>query len=219
VTGHNRTRAIGLKIRVLRRKVGSSPTAPTNELAAKEHLDDRRRRGVTRVRRRQEGHRTQAPPPSAQGLVLEARVLSTNIQDRDGIETLLEPTPDRHPRRLTRLWIDAGYTGQAKGAGSVEGDAGVDGRDSAPSAEAGPGESDEEVGEGVGQRRSGHRPEEAAACRGSQAVPAEEVGGGAHLFLVGPEQEDEQGLRKVVRKRGSVRLRGHDTSDGQEASP
>ena len=101
--------------------MGSSPTAPTNELAAKEHLDDRRRRGVTRVRRRQEGHRTQAPPPSAQGLVLEARVLSTNIQDRDGIETLLEPTPDRHPRRLTRLWIDAGYTGQDEGAGSVEG--------------------------------------------------------------------------------------------------
>ena len=198
--------------------MGSSPTAPTNELAAKEHLDDRRRRAVTRVRRCQEGHRTQAPPPSAQGLVLEARVLSTNIQDRDGIETLLEPTPDRHPRRLTRLWIDAGYTGQDKGAGSVEEDAGVDGRDSAPSAEAGPGESDE-VGEGVGQRRSGHRPEEAAACGGSQAVLAEEVGGGAHLFLVGPEQEDEQELRKVVRKRGSVRLRGHDTSNGQEASP
>jgi putative transposase len=31
---------------------------------------------------------------------------------------LLEPTPDRHPRRLTRLWIDAGYTGQDEGAGS-----------------------------------------------------------------------------------------------------
>ena len=100
--------------------MGSSPTAPTNELAAKEHLDDRRRRGVTRVRRRQEGHRTQAPPPSAQGLVLEARVLSTNIQDRDGIKLLLEASsPDRLPR-LSQLWLDAGYTGEDKGAGWVQ---------------------------------------------------------------------------------------------------
>ena len=45
---------------------------------------------------------------------------------------------------------------------------------------------------------------------------AEEVGGGADLLLAGPEQEDEQGLRALVRERGSVRLRhGHDSTDGE----
>jgi putative transposase len=51
-----------------------------------------------------------------QGLVLEARVHSANIQDRDGIKTLLAPAPDRLPRRLSHVWMDAGYTGQDKGA-------------------------------------------------------------------------------------------------------
>jgi putative transposase len=52
-----------------------------------------------------------------QGLVLKARVHSANIQDREGIKTLLEPAPDRLPRRLSHLWMDAGYTtGEGKGA-------------------------------------------------------------------------------------------------------
>jgi len=55
-----------------------------------------------------------------QGLVLKARVHSAEIQDRDGIKLLLEPTPDRLPRRLSHLWLDAGYTGQDNGAGWVE---------------------------------------------------------------------------------------------------
>jgi putative transposase len=54
-----------------------------------------------------------------QGLVLEAKVHSANVQDREGIKSLLEPTPDRL-RRLNHLWLDAGYTGQDKGAGWVE---------------------------------------------------------------------------------------------------
>jgi putative transposase len=55
-----------------------------------------------------------------QGLVLEVRVHSARIQDREGIKLLLEPSsPDRLPR-LSHLWLDAGYTGQDKGAGWVE---------------------------------------------------------------------------------------------------
>ena len=47
-----------------------------------------------------------------QGLVLEARVHSAKVMDRDGIKILLEPSaPDRLPR-LSHLWLDAGYTGQ-----------------------------------------------------------------------------------------------------------
>jgi putative transposase len=55
-----------------------------------------------------------------QGLVLKARVHSAEIQDRDGIKLLLEPTRIGLPRRLLHLWLDAGYTGQEKGAGWVE---------------------------------------------------------------------------------------------------
>ena len=55
-----------------------------------------------------------------QGLVLEARVHNANIPDRDGIMLLLEASsPDRLPR-LSHVWLDAGYTGQEKGAGWVE---------------------------------------------------------------------------------------------------
>jgi putative transposase len=55
-----------------------------------------------------------------QGLVLEARVHNANVTDRDGIKLLLEPSsPDRLPR-LSHLWLDAGYTGQERGAGWVE---------------------------------------------------------------------------------------------------
>jgi putative transposase len=52
-----------------------------------------------------------------QGLVLEARVHSAEIQDREGIKLLLEiDTRDRLPERLSHLWLDAGYTGEDEGA-------------------------------------------------------------------------------------------------------
>jgi putative transposase len=55
-----------------------------------------------------------------QGLVLEARVHSADIQDRESIKLLLEPTRIGLPRRLSHLWLDEGYTDQEKGAGWVE---------------------------------------------------------------------------------------------------
>ena len=56
-----------------------------------------------------------------QGLVLEARVHSAKVVDRDGIKLLLgSSVSDRLPR-LSHLWLDAGYTGQEdRGAGWVE---------------------------------------------------------------------------------------------------
>ena len=54
-----------------------------------------------------------------QGLVLKAKIHSANIQDRDGIKLLLERATTSLPR-LTHLWLDAGYTGQDKGAGWVQ---------------------------------------------------------------------------------------------------
>ena len=56
-----------------------------------------------------------------QGLVLEARVHSAQIQDREGIKLLLDTiVRDRLPERLSQLWLNAGYTAQNKGAGWVE---------------------------------------------------------------------------------------------------
>jgi len=57
----------------------------------------------------------------AQGLVLEARVHSAKVVDREGIKLLLDSAArDRLYERLAHLWPDAGYTGQDKGAGWVE---------------------------------------------------------------------------------------------------
>src|SRR5215213_2469630 len=56
-----------------------------------------------------------------QGLVLEARVHSAGVTDRDGIKLLLGPSSrDRLPR-LSHLWLDAGYSGRDRGAGWVQG--------------------------------------------------------------------------------------------------
>ena len=55
-----------------------------------------------------------------QGLVLEVRVHSAKVVDREGIKLLLDPSsPDRLPR-LSHLWLDAGYTGEGKGADWVQ---------------------------------------------------------------------------------------------------
>jgi putative transposase len=51
-----------------------------------------------------------------QGLVLEVKVHSAKVVDREGVKLLLDPsTPERLPRR-SHLWLDAGYTGEDKGA-------------------------------------------------------------------------------------------------------
>jgi transposase len=48
-----------------------------------------------------------------EGLVIEARVHSAKVPDRDGIRLLLEPLRDRLPR-LSRLWVDQGCEGRGK---------------------------------------------------------------------------------------------------------
>jgi putative transposase len=49
-----------------------------------------------------------------EGLVLEARVHSAKVPDEDGIRLLLDPARDRLRRRLSHLWVDAGYQGRAR---------------------------------------------------------------------------------------------------------
>src|SRR5829696_2055435 len=55
-----------------------------------------------------------------QGLVLTVRVHSAKVQDREGIKLLLGLAQDRLPQRLSHLWLDAGYTGEGKGADWVQ---------------------------------------------------------------------------------------------------
>jgi putative transposase len=56
-----------------------------------------------------------------QGLVLMAKVHRANVTDRDGIKLLLEPARIGFLKRLSHLWLDAGYTGREdRGAGWVE---------------------------------------------------------------------------------------------------
>jgi putative transposase len=55
-----------------------------------------------------------------QGLVIEARLHGAQIQEREGIKLLLDANArERLAERLSHLWLDAGYTGQDKGAGWV----------------------------------------------------------------------------------------------------
>jgi putative transposase len=62
-------------------------------------------------------HHNRVVVVDTQGLVLKARLHSAEIQDGDGIKLLLEiATWDRLPQRLSHLWMDAGYTGEDKGA-------------------------------------------------------------------------------------------------------
>jgi putative transposase len=56
-----------------------------------------------------------------QGLVLQARVHSAKVVDRDGIKLLLDPVLSERLPRLSHLWLDAGYTGrESRGAGWVQ---------------------------------------------------------------------------------------------------
>jgi putative transposase len=59
-------------------------------------------------------------PVDTQGLVLEVRVHSAKVMDRDGIKLLLNSSLWERLPRLSHLWLDAGYNGQDKGADWVQ---------------------------------------------------------------------------------------------------
>jgi putative transposase len=59
-----------------------------------------------------------------QGWVLKAKVHPANVMDRDGIKPLLERVRE-HFRRLSHLWLDAGYNGKGKGKDWVEKELGL----------------------------------------------------------------------------------------------
>jgi putative transposase len=60
-----------------------------------------------------------------EGLVMEAKVHSAGVFDRDGIKPLMELVGERFPR-LSHLWLDAGYNGKGKGKDWAEKALGLD---------------------------------------------------------------------------------------------
>jgi hypothetical protein len=126
-----------------------------------------------------------------QGLVLEARLHSVNIQDRDGIKLVVEPARTGLTR-LSHVWLDAGYTGQDKGAGWVERALGW----TAEIVRHPPKSAPEEVmmrwaGEWAKEGVSSLEPKRLLPPEGPRPFFAEEVGSRAHVLLAGAEQEAE----------------------------
>ena len=70
--------------------------------------------------------------------------------------------------------------------------------------------------EGVGQRGCVDGPKEAFASGGPETILAASLGRGAYLFLVGPKQEAEQGLRASTRELGSFHLHSDEPPYGEE---
>jgi putative transposase len=54
-----------------------------------------------------------------EGLVLKAKIISAKVMDYEGIKELLDRAKELFPR-LSHLWLDAGYGGEAKGGDWVE---------------------------------------------------------------------------------------------------
>ena len=50
-----------------------------------------------------------------EGFVLRAKVHSAKVMDYEGIKALLDRAKGLFPR-ISHLWMDAGYRGEAKGA-------------------------------------------------------------------------------------------------------
>jgi hypothetical protein len=140
------------------------------------------------------------------------------VVDRDGIKLLLEPSSrDRLPR-LTHLWLDAGYNGKDKGAGWVEGALGWTAEIVRHPLKPAP--------EEVMMRWVREWAKVGVALDPKELLPPEVPRPflprrwivercGAHLFLVGSEQEDEQGLRASAGDRRSPHLRSDESPDGK----
>jgi hypothetical protein len=123
-------------------------------------------------------------------LVLKAKVHAANVMDFEGIKMLLRHADAEFPR-LKHLWLDGAYRGEDKGKDWVEKALGWSvelverPRKPAPK-EVLKSWAEEWLKEGVKRSigRGSCRLEASRCCRGAG-------GCGTHLFLDGPEQEDE----------------------------
>jgi putative transposase len=85
--------------------------------------DDRGGRRSARLRRWQEGQGKRAPSSSSGHARFGAqsqKVHNAKVQDREGIKISLDLAAEQLPERLSHLWMDAGYTGEGRGADRVQ---------------------------------------------------------------------------------------------------
>ncbi len=159
-----------------------------------------------------------------QGLVLEARVHSAQIQDREGIKLLLDINKRAGPFARASLSAVAGRRVHRRRQGCGLGAQGV-GLDRREIVRHPPKLAPKEVmqawlrewnKEGVEQRGSGHRHEEVYAAERSEALLAEEVDSGADLLVALAEQAYEQRLRASAGERRGLHLRGDESPDGEK---
>jgi putative transposase len=149
-----------------------------------------------------------------QGLVLKARVQSAKVQNREGIKVLLDLAPEHLPQRLSHLWMDAGYTGEGKGADWVEKVLGWTAQIVRHPPKLAP---DEVMRRWVREWTREGVPIDPEKLSGLAGIwrSASAVGGRAHILVVGTEPPHEQGLRKAGRDERGVCLRGYDALDGE----
>jgi putative transposase len=152
-----------------------------------------------------------------QGLVLMAKVHSANITDRDGIKILLAPAAGTGlHERLSHLWLDASLHRPRRRRRLGRKGAGLDCRDRAPPAQAGPRGGDEGMGvrefnkEGVAIDAEKFTPQKGPRPFLPKRWIVERT-----CFLVGAEQEDEQRLRAASGELGSLYLRSYEPPDGE----
>jgi transposase len=152
-----------------------------------------------------------------EGFVLKAKVHSAKVMDYEGIKELLDRIKGTFPR-LSHLWVDGGYNGEAQGWRLGGEDPGLEGGDRQPTTQGCSRKGADGLGTGVGQRRYGSGLAKAPATAGIRR-PAASVGSRADVFLDLSEQEDEQGLRTASRYERGVHLRGNEPPDGKAVSP
>ena len=141
-----------------------------------------------------------------EGLLLKVKVHSAKVPDQDGLRLLCFSR-----RGVGSLWLETPLArrrlrrkGQTMGRASPRFERGGGRRAQAPQAHTREGSADLGAG-GMGQGGQEEGPlAKAYAAARVGGFAEEEVGGGADLLLAWPQQEDEQGLRALVRERRSV---------------
>ena len=145
--------ALRKRVRVRLKRNPQPSAGDSGQPVGQDHGRGRRR---ARLRRGQEGQGTESVICWWTRRVWCSKPGSTARTSRTATasSSCWNPRSDRLPKRLSHLWLDAGYTGQEdRGAGWVQKTSGMDGRDRSPPQEAGSRGGDDGRGLGSSTKR------------------------------------------------------------------